>query len=146
MAVDHLEEYMDVFGPQLEELGQGMLRTREIPIAVAQEDLPFHALNVLRLEWTWGGAECVAALARTLRRPINVYLEEGGVVPFNPPDDMLRANAIPINIMHRMNPKKGNPGERTHYESIISVLPIQVSGLHLSCDCICDCPFGSIGV
>jgi hypothetical protein len=113
-AVQYMRQNLADFVVQLTELGRQMIQSREI-IAADNEELPRVVLDALWLPWTWGGAECIAALARHLRREILVFQEGGPAVPFTPP----LVDSPRLTIIHRYNRK--NPIHRTHYESVIEV-------------------------
>ena len=125
VAVNYLQEHLEEFLPQLTELGFSMRHvTREIPIDVPEDAIPTAVLGLLRLPWTWGGAECIAAISRHYNRDILVYMEDGDMVPFRPADGGVEA---PVRIMHRFNNRQGI---RTHYESVIAVRPLDLVSCH----------------
>lgn len=115
-AVSYMRNNLDVFGAQLIELGRSMEVTGEIPY-LPEVEIPATVLDVLSLPWTWGGAECIAAIASHLQRRIVVYQEDGPSVPFTP-------HAVledePLRIMHRFG-SRGSSAQRTHYEAITQV-------------------------
>lgn len=127
MAVAYMRDHFDQFHAQLTELGNWMVASGEVPIRLEGNDLPSAALLVLALPWTWGGAECLAALACALGRRIDVYQEGGEVLRFEPPN--LSNCAAPVRVVHRY----GGGERRTHYESVCGVRGFEVCCLSLSC-------------
>ena len=123
LAVDYMAAHVEEYNAQLTDLGAEMLANGELPIAAAatvghggNPDLLVQlVLNTLRFPWTWGGAECIAALANVLRRNIIVYLEDGPNIMFEP----VLVDAPALRILHRF----GAEGRRTHYESVLQWQP-----------------------
>lgn len=70
----------------------------------------------------WGGQESIAAAANILRRRIDVYYEDGGVVAFNRSDT---ARGV-LRIAYRAAPERNYRAERridrVHYDSIVQRL------------------------
>ena len=122
-AVAYMREHLEVFGAQLIELGRSMELAGEIPF-LPDEEIPATVLNVLNLPWTWGGAECIAALASHLQRRIIVYQENGPSIPFTP---NTLVSEVPLRLMHRFG--RRGASQRTHYECVVSDAISQVSYL-----------------
>ena len=121
---DNLED----FAPELITLAQDMAEDGEIPVsAMEHHDLATLALSVLRLPWTWGGAECVGALARRFSRRI-VHQEDGQELTFMPPSGVM--NLPPWRIVHRYGagPRQSR---RTHYESVLLFRPHQIRSIQV---------------
>lgn len=118
-AVNYMTEFFHDFHAQLLALGWDMVESGEIPPTYGDDELPYMVRNVLRLQWTWGGAESIAALSRLLRRTIIVYQENGASVHFNP---ITGEDGPALRLLHRF----GRDGRRTHYESILQWDPERV--------------------
>lgn len=124
-AVNFMSGHLEEFGPQLLGLGWDMVDTGEIAEAQRFSPLlPLLVCDALRLPWTWGGAECIAAVCRMLRRPIIVYQEEADAVHFHP--DVVEGETL--RILHRF----GQDQRRTHYESVLQWEPPQETLWYLS--------------
>ena len=64
IAVDYMAAHLEVFGVQLMALGWEMEGRGELPPQACSGSPPLHeaVLALLRLPWTWGGAECISAI------------------------------------------------------------------------------------
>ena len=119
-AINYISNHMDEFLPLLEELGESMMENREIPLLLLGQDLSQTILALLRLPWTWTGAESIVALASQLRRNIRVYQEGGPTVVFTPHGNEV-VSAAPLRITYCYD-RRGD-GLRTHFESVIEWRP-----------------------
>lgn len=122
-AVAFMRQHADDFMPQLISLSWDMVTAGELPPCTS--DLPVDqivevVLEALARPGTWGGAECIAALARHTRREIRVYQENGPTIVFHhgrpgPTDE------APLRIVHRFGHRAAS--QRTHYESVLEWRP-----------------------
>jgi len=115
MAVQFLTEHRQEFQEELLSLGWDMLESREICFELEGDLLIDAVLQVLGNPWTWGGAECIAALGLALDREIRVYQENGPTINFP------RGDEPPLRILLRY--PRGAVQRRTHYESVIAWRP-----------------------
>lgn len=119
-AVSYISNHMDEFLPLLQDLGEAMMENREIPHLLNGQDLSQTVLALLRLPWTWTGAESIVALACQLQRIIRVYQEGGPTLVFAPHGHEV-ISAAPLRITYCYD-RRGD-GVRTHFESVIEWRP-----------------------
>lgn len=109
LAADFLGAHIARFRVQLLALYQDMLETGEITMQSADNDAQELAvIGCLRHPNTWGGSECVEALAHCLERTIEVCQLDGSLLTFHGDQP---AGGRPIRIFHS--------GE--HFDSVLAV-------------------------
>jgi len=112
MAVQFLTNHREEFQDELFSLGWEMIESGEIFCELEGDMLVDAVLQVLSNPWTWGGAECIAALGLSPDREIRVYQENGVTINFP------RGDEPALRILLRY--PRGNNQRRTHYESVIA--------------------------
>ncbi len=109
MAVDFLTAHRAEFEEELLSLGWDMEEQGEIGCRLEGDLLIDAVLQTLANPWTWGGAECIAAISLHLNRAIRVYQENGPTIEFPGHEPTVR-----ILLRH----PRGGMQRRTHYESV----------------------------